>query len=45
MNTKGLGFIGTTILIVGVVALFFIYKTGLIEAFINFVKGFTMRIT
>ena len=40
MNKKGLGFISIIIIVIGVVALYFIYKTGLVIDFINFIRGF-----
>jgi len=40
MNKKGMGFIGIVLIVIGVVALYFIFKTGLVEEFINFIRGF-----
>jgi len=39
-NKKGIGFIGITLIVIGLVALYFIFKSELIGEFINFVKGF-----
>ena len=39
MNKKGLGFIGIVLMILGVIALYFIYKEGFIGAFITFIRG------
>jgi len=39
MNKKGMGLIGTLLLVVGIAALYFIFKTGLIGDFITFIKG------
>ena len=38
-NKKGMGFIGIGLLVLGVIALYFIYTTGLALEFINFIKG------
>ena len=40
MNKKAMGFIGILLIVIGVVALYFIYKTGLVGEFINFIRGF-----
>jgi len=38
-NKKGMGFIVIVLLVLGLIALYFIYKTGLVGAFINFIRG------
>ena len=40
MNKKAMGFIGIVLIVVGVAALYFIFKSGLVGEFINFIKGF-----
>ncbi len=38
-NKKGLGLFGIALILVGLLALYFIYQSGLINDFINFIKG------
>ena len=40
MNKKAMGFIGILLIVIGVVALYFIFKAGLVREFINFIRGF-----
>ena len=40
LNKKGVGFIGIVLIVIGLVALYFIFKSGLAGEFINFIKGF-----
>jgi len=39
MNKKGMGFIGIILIVLGSIALYFLYKEGLIGSFINFIRG------
>jgi len=39
MNKKAMGFILIILLLIGLIALYFIFKTGLVVDFINFVRG------
>ena len=39
MNKRG-GVLGIVMIIIGIVALYFIFKMGLVREFINFIKGF-----
>ena len=40
MNNKGIAVIRVTIIILGLAALYFIYKFELVWEFINFIKGY-----
>ena len=40
MNKKGIGAITIIIIVLGLVALYFIFKSGLIKEFISFIRGF-----
>jgi len=39
MNKKGLGFISITIIIIGILGIYFIFKMGILSEFLNYIKN------
>ena len=44
MNKKAIGFIGVILIVIGILALIFIYKLGLINDFFEYIKLIVLRI-